>query len=214
MPVEVMAKRGDLTLAYGPLKPVGFDNCLASDGRKPFAVVQLRKENAEGTLYNIVGFQTNLKFQEQKRVFGMIPGLENAEFMRYGVMHRNSFIQSPKHLTPYYSLRTRPDLFFAGQLTGVEGYVESAASGYAAGLNIARYLMELPQIDFTRKTAIGSLAHYVSEYNGGSFQPMNICYGIMERLDNAPREKFRRFIALSERALTCIDEIIKEYNLK
>ena len=214
MPVEVMAKRGDLTLAYGPLKPVGFDNCLASDGRKPFAVVQLRKENAEGTLYNIVGFQTNLKFQEQKRVFGMIPGLENAEFMRYGVMHRNSFIQSPKHLTPYYSLRTRPDLFFAGQLTGVEGYVESAASGYAAGLNMARYLMELPQIDFTRKTAIGSLAHYVSEYNGGSFQPMNICYGIMERLDNAPREKFRRFIALSERALTCIDEIIKEYNLK
>ena len=214
MPVEVMAKRGDLTLAYGPLKPVGFDNCLASDGRKPFAVVQLRKENAEGTLYNIVGFQTNLKFQEQKRVFGMIPGLENAEFMRYGVMHRNSFIQSPKHLTPYYSLRTRPDLFFAGQLTGVEGYVESAASGYAAGLNIARYLMELPQIDFTRKTAIGSLAHYVSEYNGGSFQPMNICYGIMERLDNAPREKFKRFLALSERALTCIDEIIKEYNLK
>ena len=214
MPVEVMAKRGDLTLAYGPLKPIGFDNCLASDGRKPFAVVQLRKENAEGTLYNIVGFQTNLKFQEQKRVFGMIPGLENAEFMRYGVMHRNSFIQSPKHLTPYYSLRTRPDLFFAGQLTGVEGYVESAASGYAAGLNMARYLMELPQIDFTRKTAIGSLAHYVSEYNGGSFQPMNICYGIMERLDNAPREKFKRFIALSERALTCIDEIIKEYNLK
>ena len=214
MPVEVMAKRGDLTLAYGPLKPVGFDNCLASDGRKPFAVVQLRKKNAEGTLYNIVGFQTNLKFQEQKRVFGMIPGLENAEFMRYGVMHRNSFIQSPKHLTPYYSLRTRPDLFFAGQLTGVEGYVESAASGYAAGLNMARYLMELPQIDFTRKTAIGSLAHYVSEYNGGSFQPMNICYGIMERLDSAPREKYKRFLALSERALTCIDAMIKEYKLK
>lgn len=214
MPVEVMAKRGDLTLAYGPLKPVGFDNCMASDGRKPFAVVQLRKENAEGTLYNIVGFQTNLKFHEQRRVFGMIPGLENAEFMRYGVMHRNSFIQSPKHLTPFYSLRTRPELFFAGQLTGVEGYVESAASGYVAGVNMARYLMGLPQIDFTRRTAIGSLAHYVSEYNGGSFQPMNICYGIMERLENAPREKYKRFLALSERALVCIDEIIKEFNLK
>ena len=153
MPVEIMAKRGDLTLAYGPLKPVGFENCTASDGKKPFAVVQLRKENLEGTLYNIVGFQTNLKFGEQRRVFGMIPGLENAEYMRYGVMHRNSFLKSPKHLTPYYSLRSRPELFFAGQLTGVEGYVESASSGFIAGINMARYLKDEAPIDFTRQTS-------------------------------------------------------------
>ena len=166
MPVEVMAKRGDLTLAYGPLKPVGLAECTASDGKKPFAVVQLRQDNSEGTLFNIVGFQTNLRFGEQKRVFGMIPGLANAEYVRYGVMHRNSFLQSPKHLTPFYSLREREDLFFAGQLTGVEGYVESASSGLAAGINLARLVNNRPQIDFTRRTAIGALAHYVSEYNG------------------------------------------------
>ena len=207
MPVEIMAKRGDLTLAYGPLKPVGFENCTASDGKKPFAVVQLRKENLEGTLYNIVGFQTNLKFGEQRRVFGMIPGLENAEYMRYGVMHRNSFLKSPKHLTPYYSLRSRPELFFAGQLTGVEGYVESASSGFIAGINMARYLKGEAPIDFTRKTAMGSLAHYVSEYNGGSFQPMNANFGIMESLQDAPREKLKRFLALSDRSLGIIGEL-------
>ena len=207
MPVEIMAKRGDLTLAYGPLKPVGFENCTASDGKKPFAVVQLRKENLEGTLYNIVGFQTNLKFGEQRRVFGMIPGLENAEYMRYGVMHRNSFLKSPKHLTPYYSLRSRPELFFAGQLTGVEGYVESASSGFIAGINMARYLKGEAPIDFTRKTAMGALAHYVSEYNGGSFQPMNANFGIMESLQDAPREKLKRFLALSERSLGIIGEL-------
>ena len=207
MPVEIMAKRGDLTLAYGPLKPVGFENCTASDGKKPFAVVQLRKENLEGTLYNIVGFQTNLKFGEQRRVFGMIPGLENAEYMRYGVMHRNSFLKSPKHLTPYYSLRSRPELFFAGQLTGVEGYVESASSGFIAGINMARYLKDEAPIDFTRKTAMGALAHYVSEYNGGSFQPMNANFGIMERLQDAPREKLKRFLALSDRSLGIIGEL-------
>lgn len=206
MPVEIMAKRGDLTLAYGPLKPVGFENCTASDGKKPFAVVQLRKENLEGTLYNIVGFQTNLKFGEQRRVFGMIPGLENAEYMRYGVMHRNSFLKSPKHLTPYYSLRSRPELFFAGQLTGVEGYVESASSGFIAGINMARYLKDEAPIDFTRKTAMGALAHYVSEYNGGSFQPMNANFGIMESLQDAPREKLKRFLALSDRSLGIIGE--------
>ncbi len=209
MPVETMAKRGDLTLAYGPLKPVGFEGCRASDGKKPFAIVQLRKENREGTLYNIVGFQTNLKFPEQRRVFGMIPGLENAEIVRYGVMHRNSILLSPKHLSKYYSLRSRPELFFAGQLTGVEGYVESASSGFAAGINMARYLQGKDQIDFTRRTAIGSLAHYVSEYNGGSFQPMNVNFGIMESLPDAPRDKFKRFLALSERALCIIDDINK-----
>ena len=207
MPVEIMAKRGDLTLAYGPLKPVGFENCTASDGKKPFAVVQLRKENLEGTLYNIVGFQTNLRFGEQRRVFGMIPGLENAEYMRYGVMHRNSFLKSPKHLTPYYSLRSRPELFFAGQLTGVEGYVESASSGFIAGINMARYLKDEAPIDFTRKTAMGALAHYVSEYNGGSFQPMNANFGIMESLQDAPREKLKRFLALSDRSLGIIGEL-------
>ena len=207
MPVEIMAKRGDLTLAYGPLKPVGFENCTASDGKKPFAVVQLRKENLEGTLYNIVGFQTNLKFGEQRRVFGMIPGLENAEYMRYGVMHRNSFLKSPKHLTSYYSLRSRPELFFAGQLTGVEGYVESASSGFIAGINMARYLKDEAPIDFTRKTAMGALAHYVSEYNGGSFQPMNANFGIMESLQDAPREKLKRFLALSDRSLGIIGEL-------
>ena len=207
MPVEIMAKRGDLTLAYGPLKPVGFENCTASDGKKPFAVVQLRKENLEGTLYNIVGFQTNLKFGEQRRVFGMIPGLENAEYMRYGVMHRNSFLKSPKQLTPYYSLRSRPELFFAGQLTGVEGYVESASSGFIAGINMARYLKGEAPIDFTRKTAMGALAHYVSEYNGGSFQPMNANFGIMESLQDAPREKLKRFLALSDRSLGIIGEL-------
>ena len=206
MPVEIMAKRGDLTLAYGPLKPVGFENCTASDGKKPFAVVQLRKENLEGTMYNIVGFQTNLKFGE-RRVFGMIPGLENAEYMRYGVMHRNSFLKSPKHLTPYYSLRSRPELFFAGQLTGVEGYVESASSGFIAGINMARYLKDEAPIDFTRKTAMGALAHYVSEYNGGSFQPMNANFGIMESLQDAPREKLKRFLALSDRSLGIIGEL-------
>ncbi len=210
MPVEVMAKRGDLTLAYGPMKPVGLEGCKAGDGKKPFAVVQLRKENEEGTLFNIVGFQTNLRFGEQKRVFGLIPGLENAEYMRYGVMHRNSFLQSPKHLTPFYSLRTRKDLFFAGQITGVEGYVESAASGYVAGLNMSRFLRGQEPLDFTRKTAIGSLAHYVSGYNGGAFQPMNVCFGIMEMLPEAPKEKFKRFLAISQRALDTLEQIKKE----
>lgn len=207
MPVEVMAKRGDLTLAYGPLKPVGLAECTASDGKKPFAVVQLRQDNSEGTLFNIVGFQTNLRFGEQKRVFGMIPGLVNAEYVRYGVMHRNSFLQSPKHLTPFYSLREREDLFFAGQLTGVEGYVESASSGLAAGINLARLVNNRPQIDFTRRTAIGALAHYISEYNGSSFQPMNANFGIMETLPDAPRDKRRRFEALSQRALQTVDSI-------
>lgn len=210
MPVEVMARRGDQTLAFGPMKPVGLTDLTASDGKKPYAVVQLRQDNAEGTLYNIVGFQTNLKFPEQRRVFGMIPGLENAEFMRYGVMHRNSYLKSPKHLTSEYELRERSGVFFAGQITGVEGYIESAASGFYAGLCLARKLRGLSSIDFSRKTAVGALAHYVSEYNGGSFQPMNINFGIMQSLENAPRDKLKRYSLISERALNEIDELTFE----
>ena len=213
MPVETMAKRGDMTLAYGPMKPVGLDDCKASNGKKPFAVVQLRQDNSEGTLFNIVGFQTNLKFPEQKRVFGLIPGLENADFIRYGVMHRNSFLQSPKHLAATYALKSRPLTFFAGQITGVEGYIESASSGMSAGIELGRLVRGFEPIDFTRKTAIGALAHYVSEYNGGSFQPMNANFGIMEQLPDAPRDKFRRYTALSERALTEMKRIITEEEL-
>lgn len=210
MPVEAMARRGDMTLAYGPMKPVGLGDCKASNGKPPFAVVQLRQDNAEGTLFNIVGFQTNLKFGEQKRVFGMIPGLENAEYVRYGVMHRNSFLQSPKHLTPIYSLRNKPETYLAGQITGVEGYIESASSGLVAGMNLGRILNGKPPVDLSRKTAIGALAHYVSEYNGGSFQPMNANFGIMESIPDAPKDRFKRYTALSERALEVIDRIIKE----
>lgn len=198
MPVEVMAKRGELTLAYGPMKPVG----LEVDGKRPFAVVQLRRDNAEGTLYNIVGFQTNLKFGEQKRVFGMIPGLERAEFVRYGVMHRNTFIEAPKHLNWDYSMRNDPLCFFAGQMTGVEGYVESAASGLLAGISMARKLDGKESLDFTSKTAIGALGHYVSEYTGTDFQPMNITFGIMESLTERIRSKKERYGKIAERALS------------
>lgn len=207
IPVEIMAQRGALTLAYGPMKPTGLENCRAGDGRKPFAVVQLRQDNAEGTLFNMVGFQTNLKFKEQKRVFSMIPGLENAEFVRYGVMHRNSFLRSPGLLNPDYSLKKRNSLFFAGQLTGVEGYVESMASGFTAGFNLARRIKGMEPLDFTRKTAVGALAHYVSEYNGGDFQPMNINFGIMEGFFNPPKDKHKRALAYSERALDEIEKI-------
>ena len=197
MPVEVMAKRGELTLAYGPLKPVG----LSVDGKRPFAVVQLRRDNADGTLYNIVGFQTNLKFAEQKRVFGMIPGLAHAEYARFGVMHRNTFLESPKLLNFDFSLRTDPLLFFAGQMTGVEGYVESAASGLLAAIELIEKLEGREPVDFTSETAIGALGHYVAEYNGSDFQPMNITFGIMDPLAQRVRSKQERGQKLSERAL-------------
>ena len=197
MPVEVMAKRGELTLAYGPLKPVG----LEVDGKRPFAVVQLRRDNAEDTLYNIVGFQTNLKFGEQKRVFGMIPGLENAEFVRYGVMHRNTFLNSPNLLSYDFSLRSAPLTFFAGQMTGVEGYVESAASGFSAGLHLSRKLSGKEPIDFTTETAIGALGHYVAEYNGKDFQPMNVTFGIMDAYPERIRNKQERYHKIAERSL-------------
>ncbi len=211
MPVEIMAGRGDLTLAYGPMKPVGITD--PHTGKRPFAVVQLRRDNAEGSLYNMVGFQTNLKFGEQKRVFRLIPGLENAEFVRYGVMHRNSYLNSPGMLTPQYMSASHSGLFFAGQLTGVEGYIESASSGFVAGVSLARLLNGQEPVDFTRRTALGSLAHYVAEYNGSDFQPMNVTFGIMEQLDNAPRNKKERGAAYAERSLAHIKSLLSGGNI-
>lgn len=206
MPVEVMAKRGEMTLAFGPLKPVGLRD--ERTGKKPFAVVQLRQDDEAGALYNLVGFQTNLKFGEQRRVFGMIPGLEHAEFVRYGVMHRNTFLPSPGKLDWRYSVKERPGLYFAGQITGVEGYVESAGSGLVAGISLARELLGKEPVDFTAQTALGAMAHYVSEYNGRDFQPMNINFGILADLPDAPRNKTVRYAAIAERALHVIDGII------
>lgn len=209
MPVETMAKRGEMTLAYGPLKPVG----LEINGKRPFAVVQLRRDNQEDTLYNIVGFQTNLKFGEQKRVFGMIPGLEKAEFVRYGVMHRNTYLNSPEFLNWDFSLKEKPLTFFAGQMTGVEGYVESAASGMLAGISLARKLRGQESVDFTNKTAIGSLGHYVSEYTGKDFQPMNVTFGIMESWPERIRNKVERYHRIAERSLNLIDTLKTEQNI-
>ncbi len=205
MPVEVMAKRGPMTLAFGPLKPVGMID--PRTGKRPFAVVQLRKENEEGTLYNIVGFQTNLKFPEQRRVFGMIPGLEHAEFLRYGVMHRNTFLHSPGKLDVCFQSLERKGLYFAGQITGVEGYIESAGSGMLAGIDLAMQLLGRERVDFSSKTAMGALGRYVSQYNGGDFQPMNINFGIIEGLSNPPRGKQERYAQIAARSLEWIDNI-------
>lgn len=203
MPVEIMGKRGELTLAYGPMKPVG----LEVDGVMPFAVVQLRQDDKDGRLYNLVGFQTNLKFGEQKRVFSLIPGLEKAEFARYGVMHRNTFLHSPGFLHWDYSVKNRPLLYFAGQMTGVEGYVESASSGLLAALSLHEKLMGKEPVDFTDRTAIGALGHYVSGYVGKDFQPMNVTFGIMEPLSGKKiRNKQQRCAAISERALSVLEE--------
>ncbi|HPT77857.1 MAG TPA: methylenetetrahydrofolate--tRNA-(uracil(54)-C(5))-methyltransferase (FADH(2)-oxidizing) TrmFO [Candidatus Atribacteria bacterium] len=206
MPIETMAKRGVDTIRFGPLKPVGFVDKLA--GKVPYAVVQLRQDNAEGTLYNIVGFQTRLKFGEQKRVFSMIPGLENAEFVRYGVMHRNTFINSPRLLDRFYRLRSNSNVFFAGQITGVEGYVESASSGLLAGLNLSRILYGKEPIDFTDQTAIGALAHYVSNPSIRNFQPMNVNFGIMAPLDERIKNRSLRNQSLSRRALEVLDSML------
>lgn len=206
MPVEIMAKRGEMTLAYGPLKPVG----LEVGGKRPFAVVQLRRDNQEDTLYNIVGFQTNLKFGEQKRVFGMIPGLEHAEFVRYGVMHRNTYLNSPGILNCDFSLIDDPLVYFAGQMTGVEGYVESAASGMTAGISLARKLRGQEPVDLSTRTAIGSLGHYVSEYQGKDFQPMNVTFGIMESWPERIRSKPERYHKIAERSLALIDGFKKD----
>ncbi len=203
MPVEVMAKRGEQTLCFGPMKPVG----LEIDGREPYAVVQLRQDDKDGRLFNLVGFQTNLKFTEQRRVFGLIPGLEHAEFARYGVMHRNTFLNSPKLLKFDYQIRTVPGLYFAGQMTGVEGYVESASSGFVAAVSLARQLGGQEPVDFTAKTAIGSLGHYVSGYVGDDFQPMNVTFGIMESIPERIRKKALRYAKVAERALEIINAI-------
>ena len=202
MPVEVMARRGVDTLRYGPLKPRGITD--PATGREPYAVVQLRRDNFEGSLYNLVGFQTHLTFGEQKRVFSMIPALRTAEFVRYGVMHRNTYLDSPRHLDGRYRLRALPRLRFAGQVTGVEGYVESAASGLLCGLQTARELLGKPPLDFTRRTAIGALAAYVSDGSVTDFQPMNVNYGIMEPLDHRVRGKRNKNAELSKRALEII----------
>ena len=205
MPVETMAKRGKDTLLFGPLKPVGLEN--PKDGKLPHAVVQLRQDNRDGTLFNIVGFQTHLKFGEQKRVFSLIPGLENAEFVRYGVMHRNTFINSPQLLDRFYRVIKSPKTFFAGQITGVEGYVESASSGMSAGINMARILSGKEPVDFTSLTAIGALSHYVSEGSVGTFQPMNVTFGIIDPLGVKIRKKAEKNAAISKRALEKIEEI-------
>ena len=211
MPVEVMAKRGDMTLAFGPLKPKGLTD--PKTGKRPFAVVQLRQDDERGTLFNIVGFQTHLKFPEQRRVFSMIPGLGHAEFARYGVMHRNTFLHSPGSLTANYSVINRPGLYFAGQMTGVEGYVESTASGLVAGVSMAKGLGGERQPDFTKKTAIGALGNYISAYSGSDFQPMNITFGIIEPLPEHIRQKTERYTAIAQRALDTLDEVIREYAL-
>ena len=185
MPVEVMALRGKTTLLYGPLKPVGLEH--PETGERPHAVVQLRQDNAEGTIYNIVGFQTRLKWPEQQRVFRMIPGLMSAEFLRYGVMHRNTFMNAPRHLRPTFQLQTNDRLFFAGQMTGVEGYVESAASGLMAGMNAVCVAVEREPLVFPPKTCHGALAHYITSCDPTHFQPMNINFGLLPPLENLPR---------------------------
>jgi len=205
MPVEVMARRGEDTLRYGPLKPVGLKN--PKTGKDSYAVVQLRRDNAEGTLYNMVGFQTHLAFPEQKRVFSLIPALRNAEFVRYGVMHRNTYINSPRLLDRYYRLRQMSRIRFAGQITGVEGYVESAASGLLCGLETALELQGRSSADFPGETAIGALARYVSDETVSEFQPMNVNFGIITPLGCKVKGKRNKNAEISRRSLTIIEDI-------
>ena len=206
MPVEVMARRGVDTLRYGPLKPRGIID--PKTGREPYAVVQLRRDNFAGSLYNLVGFQTHLTFGEQKRVFSMIPALRDAEFVRFGVMHRNTYLDSPRLLDGRYRLREEPRIRFAGQITGVEGYVESTASGLLCGLQTARELQGLEPADFTRETAIGALAAYVSDGTVSDFQPMNVNYGIIAPLEGKVKGKRNRNAILSQRALARLDQVL------
>ena len=204
MPVEVMARRGEDTLRYGPLKPRGLRD--PKTGREPYAVVQLRQDDAAGTLYNLVGFQTHLKFGEQKRVFSLIPGLERAEFVRYGVMHRNTFLSSPQLLDCNFRLRGEKEIWFAGQITGVEGYIESAASGFVAGVQLSRRLRGLAPIDFPDRTATGALGRYVSNPAQEKFQPMNINFGILAPLERRVRGKREKNLQLSARALEWVEQ--------
>lgn len=198
MPIEVMAKRGIDTLRFGPLKPVGFTDLRT--GRRPYAVVQLRQDNSQGTIFNMVGFQTNLKFGEQKRVFQMIPGLENAEFSKYGVMHRNTFINSPVLLDETYRLKKNTNIYFGGQITGVEGYVESIASGLVAGLNAVNQYLGKEKVTFSEYTIIGALSKYISSPND-KFQPMNANFGILPELTEKIKDKKKRYEALADRAI-------------
>lgn len=202
MPIEVMAKRGEDTIRFGPLKPVGFTDPRTNS--RPYAIVQLRQDNTSGTLYNMVGFQTNLKFGEQKRVFSLIPGLENAEFVKYGVMHRNTFINSPELLDNTYNLKSKSNIYFAGQITGVEGYVESIASGLVAGLNAVAKFNNTEKITFPNETVIGALSSYISTENT-KFQPMNANFGILPPLEEKIKDKIQRYTKMAERALKSLE---------
>lgn len=206
MPVEVLACRGPDTLRFGPMKPVGLRD--PATGHRPWAVLQLRRENESGTMYNLVGFQTNLKFPEQKRVFGMIPGLERAEYARYGVMHRNTFLNSPKVLTSDFAFRENPSLFFAGQMTGVEGYMESAASGIMAGINAVRRQRGGEPLTLPETTMIGALSRYVESGGAGEFQPMGANFGVIPPLPEKIRDKRERYAALAGRALNDLDRML------
>ena len=208
MPIEILAKRGTDAIRFGPMKPVGLRD--PHTGHRPWAVVQLRTENAEKTLYNLVGFQTNLKFSEQKRVFSMIPALKNAEFMRYGVMHRNTFLDSPRLLTADMRLKAAPHLFFAGQMTGVEGYMESAASGILAGKNAVRSVTGKSPLILPKETMIGALMHHVVNDSTGDFQPMGANFGVIPPLEEPIRDKRKRYMALAQRALHCLNDILNK----
>ncbi len=211
MPVEVLAKRGEDTMRFGPLKPVGLTD--PRTGKRPYAVVQLRKENNEGTLYNLVGFQTNLKFGEQKRVFSLIAGLENAEFVRYGVMHRNTFIDSPRLLNEHFCMKSDSNIYFAGQITGVEGYIESAASGIVAGLNLSRKINGVDEISYPRETMTGSLSKYISDDSVVNFQPMGSNMGILPDLPEKIRDKKLKYQALAERGLNELNKLLAEMRI-
>lgn len=206
MPVEVMAKRGPKTLLFGPMKPVGLED--PKTGKRPYAVVQLRQDDAAGTLYNIVGFQTHMKWGAQKEVFSLIPGLENVEIVRYGVMHRNTFINSPKVLKKTYQLRENPNIFFAGQMTGVEGYIESAGSGLIAGINAARLALGKEPLEFPIETALGSMARYITEADPKNFQPMNVNFGIFPELGEKIKSKQERALKHANRAIEIIQNFV------
>lgn len=211
MPIEVMASRGEKTMLFGPMKPVGLED--PKTDKRPYAVVQLRQDDAAGTLYNIVGFQTHLKWPEQKRVFSMIPGLENLEIVRYGVMHRNTFINSPTVLAPTYQLRANPQIFFAGQMTGVEGYVESAGSGLIAGINAAHLAKGEELVYFPHETALGSMARYITEADSKNFQPMNVNFGLFPDLSENIRSKSERAEKHANRALETIRNFVNTQNI-
>ncbi len=206
MPVEIMAKRGEDTLRFGPLKPVGLRD--PRTGRRPWANLQLRKENESGSIYNLVGFQTNLKFGEQKRVFGLIPALKNAEYVRYGVMHRNTFLDSPRLLDSHFRLKRDPRIYFAGQITGVEGYIESAASGLYVGFTLSRLLRGKPEITLPSDTMIGALSGYISDETVASFQPMGCNMGILPPLSERIRDKQERYLAFAERAMNSLEQAL------